>query len=84
MSKISFRSASRQISYSLSANVSDTTDLTDGLTRALLVGTEGNVAVTYHNGVEDTIYLASGAWHPMSVKRVRETGTTALNIKAGY
>jgi hypothetical protein len=49
-----------------------------------MVGADGDVAVTYANGVSDTLYLLAGVVHPISVARVKSTGTTATNIKAGY
>ncbi|MGD8753654.1 MAG: hypothetical protein PVG14_19655 [Anaerolineales bacterium] len=52
--------------------------------RGLLVDVAGDVKCTYQNGQVDTLYLAAGVWHPMLVKRVWSTGTTASGIHAGY
>jgi hypothetical protein len=40
--------------------------------------------VVYANGVEDTLFLLAGVVHPIQVARVKSTGTTATDIKAGY
>lgn len=77
-------SYSRQIAYTEAVTPADGTDLPGGPTRALLVGGDGDVAVVYANGMSDTIYLLAGVVHPISVARVKSTGTTATNIKAGY
>jgi hypothetical protein len=38
-----------------------------------------------HSGSGITLKnLAAGVWHPMRVKRVYSTGTTATDIVAGY
>lgn len=77
-------SYSRQIAYTEAVTPSDSTDLSGGVTRALMVGADGNVAVTYANGVSDTLFLLAGVVHPIQVARVKSTGTTATDIKAGY
>lgn len=74
-------------SYSVTPH--DTNPLTNGPCDALLVGVAGNVVVAYKdpvggNVVEDTVYLAAGVWHLMSVIRVESTNTTATGIHAGY
>jgi len=74
----------RQIAYTNAVTPSDGTDLPGGATRSLLVSVEGDVAVVYPNGQEDTIFLVAGLFHPVSVARVKATGTTATGIKAGY
>jgi hypothetical protein len=54
-------------------------------TRGLYVGTGGDVAVTYANGMTDTLPgLAAGVWHPMHITQVSTTGTTAADIHVGY
>jgi hypothetical protein len=67
---------------------SDTTDLALGgvYPRAIYVGGAGNLAVV---GVDDTSAvtmtgIATGVWHPICVKRVMSTNTTATLILAGY
>jgi hypothetical protein len=64
----------------------DNNDLPGGATRALLIGgAAGNVAVIFAD--DDTAVtltgLAVGVWHPISVKRVLSTGTTAGGIFVG-
>jgi hypothetical protein len=64
---------------------SDTVDLPDGSTEALMVTTEGAYKVTYADGNIDSPYLAAGIWHPMQVKRVWSTGSVSTaGISAGY
>jgi len=77
-------SYTRQVVYTQNVTPSDSVDLPGGVTRAVLVGAEGDVSVTYANGSQDTVFLAAGVFHPLSVARVRATGTTATGIKAGY
>jgi len=58
---------------------SDTVDLPH-ITRALYIGTAGNLRVTLAGGsVLDFAGLAVG-WHPVRVARVHAAGTTAANI----
>ncbi len=54
------------------------------VTRALLVDVAGAVKVTYADGLADTVTLVAGVWHPMQVKIVWSTGTTATGLHAGY
>jgi hypothetical protein len=77
-------SYARQVAFTATVTPSDSEDLPRGPTRALLVGGEGEVAVIYQSGVEDTIFLAAGTFHPISIARVKATGTNATDIKAGY
>jgi hypothetical protein len=77
-------SFSRQIAFTQAVTPNNNADLPGGVTRALMVGTDGAVAVTYANGMTDTLYLLAGIVHPIQVARVRATGTTATLIKAGY
>lgn len=60
------------------------TGLDNGITVAIKVAVAGNVAVTYANDVEAVEFLVAGVWHPMEVKRIKSTGTTATGISAGY
>jgi hypothetical protein len=71
------------IRYSAAVTPSDSTDLANPC-RALLVGTSGDVKVTYTSGVTDTLYLEAGIWHGMLVCRIWSTGTTATAIHAGF
>jgi hypothetical protein len=77
-------SMTRQVAWSCPANLSNTVDLTNGPTRAILTATDGTVKVTYKNGLEDDPFLAAGMWHPMEVVRIWSTGTSATGVKAGY
>jgi len=62
---------------------SDTADLAQ-MARGLFVGVAGNVKITYADGTTDTLTnLVAGVWHPMYVKRVYSTGTTATDIHGG-
>lgn len=58
----------------------DTNDL-DHVSRALWIGTAGNVSVVTKNGSTVTFPNASG-WMPIRASRVRATGTTATDIVA--
>lgn len=59
----------------------DATDLSD-VTRAVMVGTAGDLAVVLKNGSTLTLpSLAPGVIYPVRVRRVLETGTTAAGIK---
>ena len=58
----------------------DATDLT-WATRALYVGTSGNVQVTMLSGETVTLQaVQAGVLYPLRVTRVWATGTTAANI----
>ncbi|AXV15126.1 hypothetical protein CYG48_05075 [Neorhizobium sp. SOG26] len=58
----------------------DNTDLTY-TTRGLYVGVAGNISVVMAGGETVTIPVQPGL-HPLSVSRVRATGTTATGIVA--
>lgn len=60
---------------------SDANDLTN-VTRALWVGTAGSVQVTMRAGQTVTFSNMNVGWHPIRVRRVWATGTTATNIVA--
>lgn len=74
----------RQIAYTEAVTPADGTDLPGGVTRAIMVGADGSLAVNYANGMSDTIYLIAGVVHPIQVARIKATGTDATGIKAGY
>jgi len=57
----------------------DATDLVD-TTRAVFVGTGGNLRVTLVSGDIVTFPNAGAGWHPLRVVRVWATGTTATDI----
>jgi hypothetical protein len=77
-------SFSRQVAFTVAVTPDNDVDLPLGATRALMVGTDGAVGVTYANGTTDTLYLLAGIVHPIQVKRVLVTGTAATLIKACY
>lgn len=62
----------------------DATNLA-AVARALYVGASGNVSLIGADGVAVSLVgLAAGVWHPIRVRRVNATGTTATGIVAGY
>jgi hypothetical protein len=75
---------SRQVAYTEAVTPNDSTDLPGGVTRAIMVGADGDVVVNYANGTSDTLYLLAGVVHPIQVARIKSTGTTATSIKAAY
>lgn len=77
-------SFARQVAYTIPVTPSDSVDLALGVTRAIMVGGDGDVSVVYANGMTDTIFLLAGVVHPVQVARVNATGTTATGIKAAY
>ena len=54
----------------------------DNLTRAIYVGTAGNLSVVFSDGSEVTINDAANGYHPLQVSRINGTGTTAGNVVA--
>lgn len=67
----------------VSITPSDATDFKP--TRGIYVGAAGDVAVDMADGTAVTFTeLSAGVVHPLSVKRVYSTGTTATNILALY
>jgi hypothetical protein len=68
--------------YGLAVTPSDATVLY--ATRALYVGTTGNVTVTDLNGNVTYANVPAGAILPIQVTKVLSTGTTASNIVALY
>lgn len=67
---------------------SDSADLTSGITRGIFVGVSGDVAVIFCDDKDadsvTMLTLAAGVWHPLQVRRILSTGTTATSILAGY
>jgi hypothetical protein len=60
----------------------DGTDVPTG-TRAIYVGVAGDVSLLLlDNTTTVTLTLAAG-WHPIAMKRVRSTGTTATGLIGG-
>lgn len=64
----------------------DNVDLAEGPTAGLFIGTAGAVTVIMANGNERILpaTLIAGVIHPISVKRVKVTGTTAIDLYAIY
>lgn len=72
------------ITGAVAVTPSDSVNLTTPC-RALYVGAAGNVSVVLLDGVAVTLVgLAAGVWHPMRVRRVNSTLTTATSIVCGY
>jgi hypothetical protein len=63
---------------------SDVADLPDGLTRGLFVGVAGTFAAVDLYGNEVVFASAEAQYHPIRVRRIRATGTTASSIIALY
>ena len=71
------------ITGAASVTPNDSTDLTE-TTLSLHIGTAGTLKVTFEDGSTVT-YAAIGAGrHPLRVKRVWATGTSAVNITAEF
>lgn len=68
----------------VSVTPSDAETLTRGLCRALFVGVEGDVTVEDAEGTVVTIPSLASQYHPVRVRRVLSTGTTASRIFALY
>lgn len=62
----------------------DDADLPGGATRAIFVGGAGDLTVLDSNGTAVTIVSAAHQYHPITVRRVLATGTTATAILALY
>lgn len=76
-------------SKAVSVTPADGADLTSqsGIngTKYLYVGVSGDVsAVTVSGDVVTFKALAAGVFHPISVRRIKSTGTTATDILAVY
>lgn len=67
--------------YAVTPN--DTTDLPNGTSTCLWVGTEGALTVVMRDGMTLTFTGAVG-WMPIQVSRVKATGTDADDIIACY
>ena len=63
---------------------SDDADLPNGMPRAIHVGAAGSVAVMDIHGTIVTLVSLDGQYHPVKVRRVLATGTTATGIVALY
>lgn len=61
---------------------SDTVDLEND-TRALIIGTEGDIKITDDKGVVGTYAMPAGVF-PIRIRRVWSTGTTAAGLVGIY
>lgn len=76
--------SSSPLNNASSVTPNDSADLTT-IARAIYVGTSGSVKIDTLNGNTVTLpNLAAGVWHPIAVKRIHATGTTATDIFAGH
>lgn len=65
--------------------LSNSVNIPGGLTHGIWVGTGGDIAAVNQNNVVQVIpAVPSGAWLPISAKRINVTGTTASNLLALY
>lgn len=62
---------------------SDTVDL-PRLTRAIYVGVAGDVAAVLSNGDMPGALPLTATYHPLTVRRINATGTTATKLWALY
>lgn len=62
----------------------DLADLPDGPARSLFVGGAGLVAVEDASGARAVIDSAAHQYHPVQIRRVLATGTTATGLLALY
>lgn len=62
----------------------DAADLPNGLTRSFFVGEAGLVAVIDSVGNAAVLSSAAHQYHPVQIRRVLATGTTATEIVALY
>ncbi len=66
----------------ISGQTVTTTTTFANLTRAIYVGTGGDIPVTFGDGVSVTIANAGAGYHPLQVEAIGGTGLTASNIVA--
>ena len=52
------------------------------LTRSIYVGTGGDLSIVFDDGTDVVLPNAATGYHPVSVKQVNGTGTTATGIVA--
>ena len=62
----------------------DQADLAPGPARGLFVGEAGSLRIMDAQGEIVTLLSASSQYHPVQVRRVMETGTSARSIVALY
>jgi hypothetical protein len=68
----------------VAVNTSDSTDLTNGTCRGLLVGTAGAATIIDASGNTATLIPLQAGYNPIGVSRVFVTGLTAANLWALY
>jgi hypothetical protein len=75
------------ISSAVAITPNDGTEI-NRITRGIYIGGAGNLAVVFCDDPDAAPVtltgLAAGVWHPMQVRRVMATNTTATLILAGY
>jgi hypothetical protein len=81
-----FRAASHigPASRLVAVEPSDDTDLPDGIARSLFVGTAGDIELIDASGGQVRLSSGSSQYHPVRVRRILATGTTASGIIALY
>ncbi|MCF7702206.1 hypothetical protein GLR48_23630 [Loktanella sp. M215] len=67
------------VSHAFAVSPSDANDLVK-VTRALHLGGAGNLRVIMADGTTVTFTAMAAGWHPVRVRRVLATGTTATAI----
>lgn len=71
------------VRFGFAITPSDTKDLAS-TTRAIYVGASGDLAVEWLDGGTSVLLdVASGVWHPMAVRKVLSTGTSATGLVGG-
>jgi hypothetical protein len=74
------KSLSSPADHGFSISPSDTVDLAE-TTRALYVGTGGNIAATLRSGADITLAnVPTGSVLPIRFQRIKATNTTATNL----
>jgi hypothetical protein len=69
------------VPHAVAVTPSDSVDLPE-FTTALYVGGSGDLRVTMMDGEIVTFTAAPAGWHPIRVRRVWSSGTTAASIVA--
>ena len=69
------------LSYAAEITPDDDADIAT-VSRALWIGTAGDLTVTMRQGQQVTFANLTVGWHPLRVSRVWATGTTASDIVA--
>ncbi len=73
---------SDQARSAISGQTVTTTTTFSNLTRAIYVGTQGDLPITFGDGTSVTLANAAAGYHPVQVISVGGTGLTAENIVA--